>query len=81
MLAILEHSHYPLQHILLDSHHQHANASFLETVFDFITLIPDMNRLILDGTQLQPISSYQINHMAKFDFMFSFIYDHQLQII
>lgn len=74
-LSILEHSHYPLQHILADSHHQHSSASFLETVFDFITLLPDMNRFILNETLLEPVSSYQVDNMAKFDFMLSLIYD------
>jgi hypothetical protein len=74
-LSILEHSHYPLQHILADSHHQQSSAAFLETVFDFITVFPDMNRLILNETKLEPVSSSQVNNMAKFDFMFTLIYD------
>ncbi len=74
-LSILEHSHYPLQHILADSHHQQSSAAFLETVFDVITVFPDMKRLILNETELEPVLSSQVNHVAKFDSMFTLIYD------
>ena len=37
-LSILEHSHYSLQHILADFQLNQSNVSFLETVFDFITV-------------------------------------------
>ncbi|CAF1547627.1 unnamed protein product, partial [Adineta steineri] len=41
-LSILEHSHYPLQHILADFHVTQSNVSFLETMFDFITVSEDV---------------------------------------
>ncbi|CAF1357665.1 unnamed protein product [Adineta steineri] len=37
-LSILEHSHYPLQHILGDNRSSQSNVSFLETIFDFISV-------------------------------------------
>ncbi|CAF4401243.1 unnamed protein product, partial [Adineta steineri] len=40
-LSILEHSHYPLQHILSDLHLTQSNVSFLETMFDFTTISKD----------------------------------------
>ncbi|CAF1545801.1 unnamed protein product, partial [Adineta steineri] len=40
-LSILEHSHYPLQYILADLHVTKSNISFLETMFDFITISED----------------------------------------
>ena len=35
-LSILEHSHYPLQHIVADFQLNQSNAPFLQTMFDFI---------------------------------------------
>ena len=52
-LSILEHSHYPLQHILADSHLNQSNISFLETVFDFITVSSDINQLSFNGASLE----------------------------
>jgi len=72
-LSILEHSHYPLQHILSDVHLDQSNVSFLETIFDFITVTSDVNQLSLDGTCLQRTPLDQSSEVAKFDFMISFI--------
>jgi Condensation domain len=72
-LSILEHSHYPLQHILNDAHLNQSNVPFLETVFDFITVSSDVDQLCLDGASLQQVSLQQSSEMAKFDFMISFI--------
>ncbi|CAF4260481.1 unnamed protein product, partial [Adineta steineri] len=47
-LSILEHSHYPLQHILSDLHVTQSNVSFLGTMFDFITVSKDMGHLYLN---------------------------------
>jgi hypothetical protein len=68
-LSILEHSHYPLQLILADAHLQQSTAAFLETVFDFITLTPDADRLTLAGAELEPMSEQHATNVAKFDFM------------
>ena len=74
-LSILEHSQYPLQHILSDFHENQMSASFLEIVFDFITASPNTSQLSLDGTTLKPVSLSSSSEVAKFDFLCSFIYD------
>ncbi|CAF4319625.1 unnamed protein product, partial [Adineta steineri] len=58
-LSILEHSHYPLQHILGDNRLHQSSISFLETVFDFITVSKDMGHLCLGGANLERISLEQ----------------------
>ncbi|CAF4300879.1 unnamed protein product, partial [Adineta steineri] len=55
-LSILEHSHYPLQHILANLHINQSNISFLETMFDFITISPQSDELSLDGANLKQVS-------------------------
>ncbi|CAF1169630.1 unnamed protein product [Adineta steineri] len=52
-LSILEHSHYPLQHILDDNRLNQSSVSFLETKFDFISVSKDVNHLCLNGTNLE----------------------------
>ena len=74
-LSILEHSHYPLQHILSDFHENQTSVSFLEIVFDFITASPNTSQLSLDGTTLRPVSLSSSSEVAKFDLMCTFIYD------
>ncbi|CAF0983427.1 unnamed protein product [Adineta steineri] len=74
-LSILEYSHYPLQHILSDNRSSQSNASFLETVFDFITVSKDMGYLCLGGANLERISLEQSLEMSKFDFSLTFIYN------
>ncbi|CAF3805455.1 unnamed protein product [Adineta steineri] len=74
-LSILEHSHYPLQHILGDFHLNQSNASFLETMFDFITISKDVNDLCLNGVDLQEVWLKESYEMAKFDFSLNFIYN------
>ena len=58
-LSILEHSHYPLQHILADSHLNQSNVPFLETIFDFITVSSNINDLSFDDATLEQISLEQ----------------------
>ncbi|UJR06582.1 hypothetical protein I4U23_010866 [Adineta vaga] len=74
-LSILEHSHYPLQHILSVFHLNQSNLSFLETMFDFITLSESVTYLLMNDTKLEPVMLEQSNEAAKFDFMLTFIYD------
>jgi hypothetical protein len=73
--SILDHSHYPLQHILADSHLNQSDVSFLETKFDFITISSNMDRLSFDGTSLEQVSLKQQNGVAKFDFMLTLIHN------
>jgi non-ribosomal peptide synthetase component F len=74
-LSILEHSHYPLQHILADSHINQLSASFLEIVFDFITISSNIDQLSFDGASLEQMSLPQSSEVAKFDFMVIFTYN------
>ncbi|CAF3939576.1 unnamed protein product, partial [Rotaria sp. Silwood1] len=77
-LSVLEHSHYPLQYILADSHISQLNASFLETVFNFLTVPSDMAHLSLNGATLEQVSLDPSWEVAKFDFMLTFIYNPSL---
>src|SRR5271168_4736579 len=74
-LSILEHSHYPLQHILTDTHLTQSNALFLETMFDFITVPSDIDETFFDGATLEQLSSQRSSEVAKFDFKLSFVYN------
>ncbi|CAF1180004.1 unnamed protein product [Adineta steineri] len=74
-LSILEHSHYPLQHILGDHQLAQSNVSFLETMFDFITVSKDVNDLFLNGVNLEQVPLNDSYKMAKFDFSLTFLYN------
>jgi hypothetical protein len=74
-LSILEHSYYPLQHILADSRLTQSNALFLETAFDFITVSSHIDQIYFDGATLEQISLQQPSEVAKFDFMLTFVYN------
>ncbi|CAF1527084.1 unnamed protein product, partial [Adineta steineri] len=74
-LSILEHSHYPLQHILGDNRLNQSNISFLETMFDFITVSEDMGYLCLSDANLERISLEQSAEVSKFDFSLTFEYN------
>ncbi|UJR12977.1 hypothetical protein I4U23_000002 [Adineta vaga] len=74
-LSILEHSHYPLQHILADFHVNQSNASFLDIMFDFITVSSDIDHLAFNGVHLGQVTMKQSREMAKFDFKLTFIYN------
>ncbi|CAF4096054.1 unnamed protein product [Adineta steineri] len=74
-LSILEHSHYPLQHILADLRLTQSNVSFLETKFDFITVSKDVNYLSLNGVNLEEVSLNESYEIAKFDFSLIFLYN------
>ncbi|CAF4182642.1 unnamed protein product, partial [Adineta steineri] len=74
-LSILEHSHYPLQHILGDNRINQLNVSFLETMFDFITISNEGNDLCLNGVNLEQVSFNGSYEMAKFDFSLTFEYN------
>ncbi|CAF4029373.1 unnamed protein product, partial [Adineta steineri] len=74
-LSILEHSHYPLQHILGDLHLTQSNVSFLEIMFDFITVSNEGKDLCLNGVNLEQVSLNESYEVAKFDFSLNFIYN------
>jgi hypothetical protein len=74
-LSILEHSHYSLQHILADVQLNQSNVSFLETMFDFITVSSDVDRFSLNGASLEQMSIEQSYELAKFDFSTTFMHN------
>ncbi|CAF4156926.1 unnamed protein product, partial [Adineta steineri] len=78
-LSIFEHSHYPLQHILANLHTKQSNISFLETMFDFITISSHSDGLSLDGASFKQVSVEQSFEVAKFDFMLIFVYNPMLE--
>jgi len=74
-LLILEHSHYPLQNILADLQVNQSNVSFLETMFDFITVSSDADQFCMNGANLEQISIEQSYEVAKFDLSVTFVYN------
>ncbi|CAF3739353.1 unnamed protein product [Adineta steineri] len=74
-LSILEHSHYPLQHILADNRSSQSNVSFLETMFDFISVSKDVEHLSLSDANLEQVSLEQSAEVSKFDFSLTFEYN------
>jgi hypothetical protein len=74
-LLILEHSHYPLQNILADLQVNQSNVSFLETMFDFITVSSDVDQFCMNGANLEQISIEQSYEVAKFDLSVTFVYN------
>ena len=69
-LSILEHSHYPLQHII-GNHHSPA---FLEIMYDFVTVPHNVERVDLGGTLLEPVFLENDDFVAKFDVMLNFVH-------
>ena len=69
-LSVLEHSHYPLQRIIGNQH----TPAFLETVFDFITIGSESERVDLDGAVLEPVSLEKVHLGAKFDMLLTFLH-------
>jgi condensation domain-containing protein len=74
-LSILEHSHYPLQHILFDLDLNQPNIPFLNTVFDFVTVSSNIDQLSFDGAALKQMSLRETIDIAKFDFMLTVAYN------
>jgi hypothetical protein len=74
-LSILEHSHYPLQHILADFQLNQSNVSFLETVFDFITVSSYVGSFSLNDASLDQIPIEESHQVAKFNFSITFAYN------
>jgi hypothetical protein len=74
-LSILEHSHYSLQHILADVQLNQSNGSFLEIMFDFITVSSDVDSFSLNGATLAQMSIDKSYEVAKFDFSMTFVYN------
>ena len=69
-LSILEHSHYPLQHII-GNHHSPA---FLEIMYDFVTVPSTVERVDLGGSLLESVPLENDDFVAKFDVMLNFVH-------
>ncbi|CAF1489000.1 unnamed protein product, partial [Adineta steineri] len=74
-LSILEHSRYPLQHILGDNQLNQSNVSFLDIMFDFISVSKDAEYLCLNDVNLEAMSLEQSAKVSKFDFSLTFEYN------
>ena len=74
-LSILEHSQYPLQHIIDDNRLNHSNVPFFQTSLNFITLPSDDNRLTLQDASLEPVSLPTLSQEALFDMGLTFWYN------
>ncbi|CAF4245564.1 unnamed protein product, partial [Adineta steineri] len=74
-LSVLEHSHYPLQHILGDNRLNQSNVSFLETIFDLISVSKDVEHLCLNDANLEQVSLNGSYEMSKFDFSLTFVHN------
>jgi hypothetical protein len=74
-LAIIQHSNYPLQFIIQNSHLDSSNITFLETLFDFINIKSNNNQILLDQSNLEQISLKDSFQNTKFHFSMTFIYD------
>ncbi|CAF1535009.1 unnamed protein product, partial [Adineta steineri] len=64
-LSILQHSHYPLQHILADLHLTQSNASFLETMFDFINISNEAPASFAQALQSYNESIHYTPHISQ----------------
>ncbi|CAF1354197.1 unnamed protein product [Adineta steineri] len=74
-LSIFQHTHYPLQHILADFRRNYSNVSFLDILFELVTVSPDINKLSLDGSNLKQVSLERLCEAVLFDVDVIFVYD------
>ncbi|CAF1439310.1 unnamed protein product [Adineta ricciae] len=74
-LSILEHSHYPLQHILADFHFNPLSIPFLQSTFDIITVTTETNYVSLKGASLEYVPMELSFEAAKIDFLVRFVYN------
>ena len=74
-LSILEHSQYPLQHILADNRLNHSNVPFIETFFQLATFTSDYDLLTLHNASLELVPLSTLLEEALFDFELSFLYN------
>ncbi|CAF1510900.1 unnamed protein product, partial [Adineta steineri] len=74
-LSILEHSHYPLQNILRDSHLNQLTVPFLQTLLNFITVSSVDDQFTFDDVSVQPVSLKQLFEASKFDFNLKLLYN------
>ncbi|CAF4137554.1 unnamed protein product [Adineta steineri] len=82
-LSILEHSHYPLQHILADFRLNQSDVPFLDIVFNFLPDSINTDRYSIGDVWLEEVPIEESNEIAQFDFLTTFLYnptsdDHKL---
>ncbi|CAF3842780.1 unnamed protein product [Adineta steineri] len=82
-LSILEHSHYPLQHILTDFRLNQLDVPFLEIVFNFLPVSTNIDRYSISDVCLEQMPIEQSDEISQFDFSTMFLYnptsdDHKL---
>ncbi|CAF1045669.1 unnamed protein product [Adineta steineri] len=85
-LSILEHSHYPLQHILTDFQLNQLDVPFLEILFNFLPVSTNIDRYSIGDVRLEQISIKEANEISQFDFSTMFLYnptsdDHKLSYL
>ncbi|CAF4142363.1 unnamed protein product, partial [Adineta steineri] len=85
-LSILEHSHYPLQHILTDFRLNQMDVPFLEIVFNFLPVSTNIDRYSIGDVHLEQMSIKQADEISQFDFSTMFLYnpasdDHKLSCL
>ncbi|CAF0955024.1 unnamed protein product [Adineta steineri] len=74
-LSIFQHTHYPLQHILADFRRNYSNVSFLDILFEFITVSPNINKFSLDGSNLEEVFFEQLDEATFSDVDVMFVYN------
>jgi hypothetical protein len=72
----LKHSHYSLQQILADFRLNQSNVPFLEIMFDFFTVLSNVNYFSLNDANLEQVSAMEEKYeLTKFDFYIRFSYN------
>lgn len=75
-LAILEHSHVPLQHIVAGHHIPESPGAFMGTLFNVFTTKNNTTSIALDDTtQLKRMSTSSSSTVTIFDFSLELAYD------
>ncbi|CAF3936811.1 unnamed protein product [Adineta steineri] len=72
-LSIFQHTHYPLQYILADFRRNYSNVSFLDILFELMTVSPNISKFSLDESNLEEVF---VEHEATyFDVDAVFVYN------
>ncbi|CAF1400412.1 unnamed protein product [Adineta steineri] len=74
-LSIFQHTHYPLQYILADFRRNYSNVSFLDILFELVTVSPNINKLSLDESNLEGVSVEHLHEATYFDVDAVFVYN------
>ncbi|CAF4082952.1 unnamed protein product, partial [Adineta steineri] len=74
-LSIFQHTHYPLQYILADFRRNYSSVSFLDILFELVTVSPNINKLSLDESNLEGVSVEHLHEATYFDVDAVFVYN------